>query len=66
MGALGVFGKLTVVNSSLLGEVTEPAQMRKFHLLDTDPTAVPSNTGGIINSGRTRQRDLGFAQSIER
>ena len=66
MGALGVIGKLTIVNSSLLGEVTEPAQMGKFHLLDTDPTAIPSNTGGIINSGRTRQRGLEFPESIER
>lgn len=66
MGSLGVVGKLTLVNSSLLGEVTEPAHIGRFHLLDTDPTAIPSNTGGIISSGRTRQRDFVFPESIER
>jgi hypothetical protein len=65
-GTLGVIGKLSIMNSALLGCVTEPEHIGKFHLLDIDPTCIPSSAGGIISSGRTGQRIVGFAQSLKR
>ena len=64
IGTLGVIGKLSIVNSALLGRVTEPDHIGKFHLLDIDPTCIPSSACGIVTSGKTRQRDVGFARSL--
>ena len=61
-----MIGKLSVVNTALLGRVTEPDHIGKFHLLDIDPSCIPSSAGGMVTSGKTRQRDVGFAQSLER
>ena len=61
-----MIGELSIVNSPLIGRVTEADHIGKFHLLDIDPTCIPSSAGGIVASGKTRQRDVGFARSLGR
>lgn len=48
---IGVHGKISVVASSLSGAINSRAQVARFCLLDTDSTAIPSNTKGIVKSG---------------
>ncbi|MCJ1251911.1 hypothetical protein MMC30_009149 [Trapelia coarctata] len=49
--AVGILGKLTLLTASVLGGADTPSKAEKFWLLDVDPTCIPSNTAGIVNSG---------------
>ncbi|RYP41940.1 hypothetical protein DL767_000677 [Monosporascus sp. MG133] len=49
--AVGIHGKISVVANSLLGSINFKSSATHFCLLDTDPTAIPSNARGIISSG---------------
>ncbi|KAF2809779.1 uncharacterized protein BDZ99DRAFT_571536 [Mytilinidion resinicola] len=48
---VGIHGKISVVTNSLLGFINFKSSAMHFCLLDTDPTAIPSNARGIISSG---------------
>lgn len=48
---IGLHGKLTLLAASMLGHADSNDTIRKFHLLDMDATAIPSNVQGIIQSG---------------
>ena len=65
-GTLGVIGKLSIVNSSVLGEVNHYSHIGKFHLLDIDSTCIPSSTEGIISAGRSKPREVEIPQSLDR
>jgi hypothetical protein len=49
--AIRIHGKISVVTKSLLGSINFNDSATHFCLLDTDPTTIPSNARGIINSG---------------
>ena len=48
---IGVIGKLTLLNSSLLGQADTPEKVGKFVLMDIDASCMPSNIAGIIRPG---------------
>ena len=54
-GSAGVVAKISVLTPGLLGEADTPEKISKFHLLDVDPTTIPSNQRGIILSGGEEQ-----------
>ena len=47
-GVIGLHAKLTVTCSALFGDADAADKMVKICLLDTDPTAIPSNGLGVI------------------
>ena len=47
----GIVAKISVLTSGLLGEADTPEKISKFHLMDVDPTVIPSNQRGIILCG---------------
>ena len=63
VGTLGVIGKLSLVNSSLLGAATTPRDIGRFHLMDIDATCLPASAGGIVQAAPTRPLTSSFAQS---
>ena len=50
-GSAGIVAKLSVLTPGLLGEADTPRKISKLHLLDVDPTVIPSNQRGIVLCG---------------
>ncbi|KAJ4286968.1 hypothetical protein N0V90_012848 [Kalmusia sp. IMI 367209] len=48
---IGIHGRISVVTNTLLGSINVEHPAMRFCLLDTDPTAIPSNRLGIIGGG---------------
>ena len=52
-GALGIIGKLSLVESTLLGATADPEDFGKLFLLDVDPASIPCSAAGVIYPGNS-------------
>ena len=55
-GVVGVHGKLSLLNASLLGDIDTCSKAGMFFLMDIDPTCIPSTSRGIVASSQRRDR----------
>ena len=53
-GVVGVLGKLSLLTTSLLGDVDSWEKASKFFLVDVDPSCIPCNSLGIVTSSQRR------------
>ncbi len=50
-GALGIIGKLSLVESTLLGATADSEDFGKLFLLDVDPASIPCSAAGVVYPG---------------